>query len=211
MAEYCEPGEEKLDESDNSEANTSKRSNTSVHDDSFSEKQGSSSLKRKFGSPSKTHESPKKHAGEKNTSISSKESPKKDSASAQATADEILSAKRRKEKSERVERMKMQRLVTAFSEDQLNRYEMYRRSSFPKASIKRLMQSIAGCTVSQNVVIGVAGVSKVYVGEIMEIALDVMEQQGEKPPVKPKHIREAMRKLKARRTFPFSKLKSNPL
>nr|XP_039257485.1 transcription initiation factor TFIID subunit 11-like [Styela clava] len=210
MAEYPEHGDLKLDDSDVSEANTSKRSTTSLHEESFDEKPGSSKLKRKFGSPSGPQESPSK--GDKNTSISSKESPKKDPTSAQqATADEILSAKRKKEKSGRVERMKMQRLVTAFSEDQLNRYEMYRRSSFPKASIKRLMQSIAGCTVSQNVVIGVAGVSKVYVGEIMEIALDVMEQQGETPPVKPKHIREAIRKLKARRTFPFSKLKTNPL
>ena len=53
------------------------------------------------------------------------------------------------------------RLVESFSEDQLNRYEMYRRSSFPKASIKRLMQTIAGCSVSHNVVIAVSGVAKV--------------------------------------------------
>ena len=55
----------------------------------------------------------------------------------------------------------LRRLVESFSEEQLNRYEMYRRSSFPKASIKRLMQTIAGCSVSHNVVIAVSGVAKV--------------------------------------------------
>ena len=115
-----------------------------------------------------------------------------------------LSAKKKKELIDAEERLKMQRLVESFSEDQLNRYEMYRRSSFPKASIKRLMQTIAGCSVSHNVVIAMSGVAKVFVGEIMEQALDVMEQLGEQPPVKPRHIREAVRRLKAQKTVPFS-------
>ena len=51
---------------------------------------------------------------------------------------------------------------------------------------------------------------QVFVGELMEIALDVMEQKGEKPPVKPEHIREAVRKLRARKTFPYNKPRSNP-
>ena len=56
----------------------------------------------------------------------------------QLTAAAAASAAKTKQQLEEEEREKMQVLVSNFSEEQLNRYEMFRRSAFPKAAIKRV-------------------------------------------------------------------------
>lgn len=67
--------------------------------------------------------------------------------------------------------LKYRLLVASFTEEQHNRYEMYRRAAFPKSIVKRLIQNVAGpgSSVPQNVVIAMSGIAKVFVGESVEL------------------------------------------
>ncbi|XP_041379302.1 transcription initiation factor TFIID subunit 11-like [Gigantopelta aegis] len=91
---------------------------------------------------------------------------------------------------------KLQLLVSAFNSQQLDQYEIFRRSTFQKSNVRKLMQSIVGGSVSQNVVIAMAGMAKVYVGEIVEAACQARDNRNEGGPLRPKHIRESVRKIK---------------
>jgi len=103
------------------------------------------------------------------------------------------------------EKERMRVLLSQFSEEQLKRYESYRRSGFSRTNIKKLMQSVTNSAISQTITIVMAGIAKVYVGELVESARTIMEEWGEEGPVRPKHIREAYRRLKQTGAVPTTK------
>ncbi|KAM7505719.1 hypothetical protein LguiB_004623 [Lonicera macranthoides] len=94
-------------------------------------------------------------------------------------------------------RATMQAILSQFTEEQMSRYESYRRSGFPKANMKRLLASITGSAkISVPMTIVVSGIAKIFVGELVETARMVMMERKESGPIRPCHIREAYRRLK---------------
>lgn len=102
------------------------------------------------------------------------------------------------EEDNEISRMKTQLLLSNFSQEQLERYESYRRSSFQKSTIRRLIaQFTNGANVNQSVVIAIAGLAKVFVGEVVEEALDIrdLNEEEAKAPLQPQHVRQAFLRL----------------
>ncbi|KAH9747038.1 actin-related protein 2/3 complex subunit 2A [Citrus sinensis] len=92
---------------------------------------------------------------------------------------------------------KMQAILNQFTEDQMNRYESFRRSALQKSNMRRLLVSITGSQkISLPMTIVVCGIAKMFVGELVETARMVMTERNESGPIRPCHIREAYRRLK---------------
>ncbi|CAG8489481.1 9004_t:CDS:2 [Scutellospora calospora] len=90
---------------------------------------------------------------------------------------------------------------TTFSKEQTERFEVYRRSALSKPNIKKLVSGILGQPCSNNISIVVAGFSKIFIGEIVEKALDIKKEWGSEGPLSPDHIREAFRRYKQETGF----------
>ncbi|ERN20538.1 hypothetical protein AMTRI_Chr01g112160 [Amborella trichopoda] len=91
---------------------------------------------------------------------------------------------------------KMQAILSQLTEEQMSRYESFRRSGFQKATMRRLLQNIAGCPISMPMTIVMSGIAKMFVGELVETGRVVMTERNESGAIRPCHIREAYRRLK---------------
>ncbi|KAI8101676.1 hypothetical protein M9434_006743 [Picochlorum sp. BPE23] len=84
-------------------------------------------------------------------------------------------------------------VMSLLTENQMDRYECFRRSSL-KEPMRKLIQMIVGGgnpKSTDKIVIAMAGVTKVYVGEIIEHARKIAESRGEHGPLTPEMIYEA--------------------
>ncbi|KAG2244698.1 hypothetical protein Bca52824_093466 [Brassica carinata] len=92
---------------------------------------------------------------------------------------------------------KMQVILSQFTEDQMSRYESFRRSAFQKGNMRKLLQGVTGSQkISMPVIIVNCGIAKMFVGELVETARVVMGERKETGPIRPCHIRESYRRLK---------------
>ncbi|KAI5780789.1 hTAFII28-like protein conserved region-domain-containing protein [Geopyxis carbonaria] len=94
------------------------------------------------------------------------------------------------------EKRKMAILLEAFDDEQNQRYEAFRRANLNKAAVKKLANQVLSQSVTQNVGTVICGFSKVFSGEIIELALQIQKVWGHDGPLQPDHLREAWRRYK---------------
>ncbi|GIL60388.1 hypothetical protein Vafri_14993 [Volvox africanus] len=91
----------------------------------------------------------------------------------------------------------------SLTEEQKNRYEVFMRSSLPKPKMKKLMQSIFHNVVpNEKAVIAMCGISKLFVGELVELARVCASQEGHTGPLLPRHIHRAYQQLAVQGKLP---------
>ncbi|GAA6010389.1 hypothetical protein JCM10207_005205 [Rhodosporidiobolus poonsookiae] len=81
-------------------------------------------------------------------------------------------------------------LLEHFDEQQMDRYEAYRRSGLTKGAVKKLINQVLGQSVAPSIITVVRGFAKVFVGEIVEKARSVADHPGA---LTPQDLREAYR------------------
>lgn len=86
-------------------------------------------------------------------------------------------------------------LLQSMSAEQAERFDVFKRSGLNKAAIKRVAAQ-SDHQMSNGVAQLVAGVGKIFVGEIMAKARDVQYRRNETGPLTPEHLREAYRQYK---------------
>lgn len=104
------------------------------------------------------------------------------------------------------QREDMRLMIQNFSEEQLHRYETFRRAGFPKASIKKLVQSVIDQPVNPNMIIAISGIAKVFVGELVEESRRVSKDWNDEGQLLPSHVLEAYRRMKKDNVVPASSL-----
>ncbi|KAG9288933.1 hypothetical protein G9A89_019555 [Geosiphon pyriformis] len=87
-------------------------------------------------------------------------------------------------------------LLENFSEEQLQRYEVYRRSSLSKPNVKRLVGQVLNQPCSPTMAFVIAGFTKVYIGEIIELAREVQKDWNQSGALTPEQLQEANRRYK---------------
>ena len=101
----------------------------------------------------------------------------------------------------------------SLSPDQQRRYEVYRSSRMHPTDIKALMLQNVGPSrlITTPAAIVVAGLTKLFVGDIIERANAIKHKRKDTGPICPQHLREAYRQLEQSGELPLIKSTSHGL
>jgi transcription initiation factor TFIID subunit 11 len=67
-------------------------------------------------------------------------------------------------------------IISLFTEDQMDRFESYRRMRVNKPGVKKVCSGVLGHSVAQNVAVVLAGLLKLLLGEIITRAMECQER-----------------------------------
>ncbi|CAH6723198.1 hypothetical protein CLIB1444_13S02520 [[Candida] jaroonii] len=68
-------------------------------------------------------------------------------------------------------------MMMNFTEDQMDRFEAYRRTTINKPGVKKICNAVLGHSIPQNISVILAGLSKSYLSEIITKAYEVQEKE----------------------------------
>jgi len=121
--------------------------------------------------------------------------------------EEDAEVQRRLESRRRDQSARMGELYDSFirtaTPEQLDRFEHWKRSKFPRAAIRRLQTDILGSS-TENSAILLAAVAKMFAGDLVEAAREQMTAAGETGPIQPTHLRQAHRRALRSGSLPSS-------
>ncbi|KAI8871790.1 TAFII28-like protein, partial [Ramicandelaber brevisporus] len=91
-----------------------------------------------------------------------------------------------------------QTLVNQLDDEVQQRYQAYRTATLHKGTMKKLLTALLDQTPANTLIFVMAGLGKVFVGEIVEMALRIKKQQDDEndTPLRPEHLREAYRQYR---------------
>ncbi|PIA15178.1 TAFII28-domain-containing protein [Coemansia reversa NRRL 1564] len=79
------------------------------------------------------------------------------------------------------------------TDEQRQRYGVYRRAALNKSAVKKLVSQVLNQQITSTLTFVIAGFSKVFIGEIVERAVQLQNEHGDEGPLTPEHLREAYR------------------
>lgn len=82
-----------------------------------------------------------------------------------------------KTKSVLTEEERRRLVMSSFSSDQMDRFEAYRRTTINKPGVKKVCNGVLGHSIPQNIAVVLAGISKLFVSEIITKAFEVQEKE----------------------------------
>eukprot|EP00966_Prymnesium_polylepis_P281637 6507704-Prymnesium_polylepis.1 len=89
---------------------------------------------------------------------------------------------------------KYDKFVRCATDEQLDRFDNYKRSKFPRAVMRKMMTETLGHS-SERGAIALASIAKMFVGEMVELSREQMTAAGETGPIQPHHLRCAYRRM----------------